>query len=300
MTDVPPLVRICFRLAGLPADTSWADAVPRLIAAGVYLPCAKDDPDRRRAEGFVAAGQERQRLLSQVSQTISKVAKDVQMGGWWLKGWAARSLYPAPEMRLMADLDLLLADAVQVEKLASALQEHGYVRQPQATPWPANFELPLLAPEKVLVELHRSLGPPIFGDRLGQPEAQDGLRPLPPDWQIAHACLHCYQHAGRLKAYQWLDSWFLAQNEENLAGGIRLLSTRRLNAVLRFYQFHFAGNLGKTVGVASRGTPWRLLYDGERWRFPLAWRGPKIVVVVEDRLRSCGRFFVSAIPARLR
>lgn len=280
--NILTLAQVCYRLAGCPEQEPADRWVPRLVGLGIYLPCSGNDPDSNRVRGFWAAARQRMDCLDRVAREIELAARETGTGGWWLKGWASRHLYPQPPMRLMADLDILLEGESEVDGMAEYLIAQGYIQQPQKRPWPSNFERVLLSPDGVVVELHRSLGPERLARRLRVPDPGKGTGLLPPEWQLVHACLHCFQHAGNLKAYQWLDVWLLARDERTLHTSRAILEQAKLRAPMRFFDFLFERNLGEPLAGAGSAGVWPWLYDKDGWRFPFGWRGPKLVVYGED------------------
>lgn len=197
-------------IVALLADThfEWQSDSCRssLLKAGLYLPVSYLDANDVQRSGYEAVAIARYGVLKDEAQWLAEVCSELNIGGYWLKGWTSKDRYKDPWRRLMADLDLLVPPD-SVELLADEMVRRGFRRPKAVKPWPANFEVALVAPSGILVEVHGSIGPWMVAEPWNKilEWPKEGLFCLPPHWHLLQQMLHCFQHAGQLKGYQWLD-----------------------------------------------------------------------------------------------
>ena len=120
-----------------------------------------------------------------------------------MKGIVCRRLYPNPDQRISADEDLLLPSD-QFAKAVALLQEFGWRKlDPQASP-DQDFEIGMLSPQGLLLELHKMPFSPdgiavescnAFFDHVHENAVHDdGLLTMCPHDHMLYLLLHGYKH----------------------------------------------------------------------------------------------------------
>lgn len=126
----------------------------------------------------------------------------------------AADVYPAPHLRLAADLDLLVPPAA-VERATEALGPLGYA---PAAPWPpgcaacclaAGKERPLVAPDRATIDLHwrltrpglplSAVEPALWGGRRTVTVAGRPVPTLGREEALVHLCVHGARHGWDLR-----------------------------------------------------------------------------------------------------
>ena len=82
-----------------------------------------------------------------------------------LKGVATASLYPVPETRKTGDVDLLVPDSIEAEKIKSIMMQAGFEMSKEQH---ANHHIAFVSDEGICIEIHTMLAEPFAYKRINQ------------------------------------------------------------------------------------------------------------------------------------
>ena len=305
------------RLPGVDASLAGSSVSPdrgevfwaAVQAMGCYHWYAEVDYDQNRRQRNTELVQALLEAQQDVAQDVVQAAvQTASGGGLWLKALAARSLdrpklYVTPALRIATDVDVWFAEH-EVLSIATWLKVHaGYTTVEQGVVWPQNYEMGLVSPEGVLLDIHDALGPRKelrnwFG-RLTphiQAQAQSGtVQALSADMQLVHAVVHFFQHAGHLKYYQLLEMLMLMESANVREAARTILLDNGYDqlwawVVLRISRLWPTRDIGKMpafLGNEKAALPswqrrlWDTVLDQNGiWRGPQPYRGPKALTLM--------------------
>lgn len=296
----PSLVSMAAR-GELPAEAEWS----ALLRLGLYGWWYDRDPDgprrdtnRRSADMLLAMQEECANDLREAAAATGS------MGGLWLKAMASRQpqwdMYPQPWMRVATDVDVWFEEA-EIPVLARWLvANRGYEFGLQQTPWPRNYELAMVSPEGIVVELHAALGPRrwpvnLFGRITPEMVALrciGQIQSLSMPMQLVHGVVHLFQHAGHLKYFQLMELLLLLERDRDGRAEVMLLrwgyGSLWAWMVLRLLRLwpdpgdapDFLAQRWHNVGRVHRALWSAALDEHGIWRGPAQMRGPKILALL--------------------
>lgn len=73
--------------------------------------------------------------FERVVPVLERLADELQIPVWLIKGAAARRWYDRPELRDVSDIDIMVPDIRSAFALAQKLRRHGFSYEPQEIPW---------------------------------------------------------------------------------------------------------------------------------------------------------------------
>lgn len=130
-----------------------------VLETSQYVPADVMDSARVRAQGV---SQFNYRILVKLNQ-IGESFRSEGIEFCVLKGMAAASFFPVPELRKAGDIDILLLDKSKIEKASGILADYGFRPVPNQM---TQHHIEMKGPDSMTLELHTMLAEPFDNSKI--------------------------------------------------------------------------------------------------------------------------------------